>query len=271
MKRVIKTLEIIKHGIVNRKYDCVIGVFGEEGTGKSYFDLTIIEEWLKSSGLTPTEEDIKYMNLSLTQWSEQLAKCQKFDINVLDEGGKLSSKRVMTKLNQAVSEAYQIIRGDNLFSIITLPSLWELDTFFTRRRMRGAFFVYKRGKVAFWDRRRLRKIIAYNENRLIKNMWVVKPNYHDHYPDYKGVLLKPYLEKKKDFMKDTRRKLAETIADIEGTSNKNDKLTIPDKHRLILEYAAKHSIADAVREFGVSKVSIHAWKNKYKSKGLIET
>jgi hypothetical protein len=263
MKRVIKALEIFKDGIVNKKYDAVIGVFGEEGTGKSYFDLTLIDEWIKLFGREPTAEDIKYMNLKLSEWGEQLAECKPHDIIVLDEGGKLSSKRVMSKLNQAVNEAYQIIRGDHLFSIITLPSLWELDSFFTKRRMRGAFFVYKRGRVAFWDRNRLRKIIALNENRLIKNMWLVKPNFYDTYKNYDGALKEPYDEKKKEFMKYARKELSETIKELtERNPTKEKSEKIPKSTLAILEYAEKNGFTNASRQFGISRDTLYEWKKK---------
>lgn len=263
MKRVIKSLEIIHKGLTVKKYDGVFGVFGEEGTGKSSFNLNTIEEWIKLNGREPVVDDVRYINQSLTKWGNSLAECVKYDINVLDEAGRLSNKKVMTKLNQAVNEAYQIIRADNLFSIITLPSLWELDSFFTKRRMRGAWLVYKRGKVAFWDRTRLRKIIAINERRIIKSMWVVKPNYLDTFRDYKGIMLEPYLEKKKEFMKDTRKRLAQTISELEGeksTKEKSEKL--PKSTLAMLGYAEREGFTKAAKQFGIHRDTLYDWKKK---------
>lgn len=226
MKRVQKLLDITFDGLTKRDYDSVIGVFGDEGVGKSTFLLHIIEYWVTKKYNCIKPEDIKYIDLDINKWAEQLSNSQKFDISILDEGGKLSNKRSMSNLNLAVNQAYQIIRGDNLLSILALPSAFDLDGFFTKRRMRGAFLVYERGKVAYWSRKRLRKIIELNQNRMIKSMWVVKPTFNDTFPKYDGILREAYLDKKREFMKDTRKELAQTIKKITGEQDDETKQII---------------------------------------------
>ena len=216
MKRVYEAMDIMYNGLHKKDYDAVYGMFGDEGTGKSNMLLHLLEYWVTKKYGKVTAEDIKYIQLNIVDWAKSLSDVNKGDVCIWDEGGELSNKRSISNLNLAITQAYNIIRGDNLFSLIGMPSPFDLDGYFTKRRMRGMFFVYGRGRVAFWSRDRLRKVIALNQYKRVKSVWVVKPTFFDTFPKYKGVLTEPYADKKKEFMKDTRRELYETIKKIKG-------------------------------------------------------
>jgi hypothetical protein len=55
----------------------------------------------------------------------------------------------MSKLNVSITKAYQIIRGDNLLTILVLPSIFDLDGFFTKRRARGLIHITAVRKIKY--------------------------------------------------------------------------------------------------------------------------
>lgn len=216
MKRLLNLIEITHKALTENDWDSCIIISADEGLGKSHLALHLLEHWYKLRGVTITSDLVNHINLDIVKWAENLKDCKKFDCSILDEAGELSNKRSMTSLNYVVSRSYQIIRGDNLFTILILPSLFDLDSFFTRRRARGLIHVYQRGKVAFWSRERLRKLIALNQFKQIKNLWVVRPTFYDTFPKYKGILKSAYDDKKREYMKDTRANLYQEVSKLKG-------------------------------------------------------
>jgi len=252
MKRFNEVMDMQYDALKNRDWDNVVIVVGDEGTGKSTLLLHILDYWNTIKYGKVLKEHIKFINLDIGAWADSLANCEKVDINVLDESGDLSGRRAMSKLNVAVSRAYQIIRGDNINSFLALPDLFWLDGFFTKRRARGMIYVYKRGRFAYWSRDKLRKIIDLNANRVLKSVWVVKPSFYDTFPKYKGILLQPYMDKKKLYMVDTRKELAEAIKEIKGKASGTDPLN--EKIRqMTSEGKTNQQIAD---EIGLSRSAV---------------
>ena len=216
MRRVEKVIDIVHRNITQNDWDNIWIIAADEGKGKSSLALHLLEYWLKTIKGSVVVEDIKYINLDLVCWAKQFMDCQKFDISILDESGELSNKRSMSNLNFVVNKAFQITRGDNLFTILILPSLFDLDGFFTKRRARGFIQVYERGKFAYWSQKKLRRIVDINQYQMVKNVWKVHPSFHDTFPIYKGILLDGYKQKKKEFMKDARKELYDKIVEIKG-------------------------------------------------------
>lgn len=200
MKRLFKHLDIVQDQLTNHDWDAAYAVVGDEGVSKSTLCLHITDYWYTKKNGVCTKEDAKHMCLDRVQFVTDLKDLKSYELTTYDEAGDIDSRSSMSLFNKDVRLAYQIIRGINLASILVLPSLWDLDTFFRNRRLRGLFVVYKRGRFAYYDRDRLRKIVALNENRLIKSYQVVRPTYYDTFPKYKGVLLEPYLKNKKTKM-----------------------------------------------------------------------
>lgn len=221
-------------------------------SGKSTLLLHLLDYWCNKKYGACKPEHIKFINLDIGKWADSLSECKKGDINILDEGGDLSSRRTMSNLNLAVSRAYQIIRGDNINSILALPDLFWLDGFFTKRRARGFIKVFARGRFAFWSRDKLRKVIDLNSRRIIKNEFVVRPTFYDTFPKYDGILLKPYKEKKAEHMKDTRKELAETIKNIKGNKDGDDPLN--NKIKELKDQGMQ--VAEIAREIGLSRQSV---------------
>lgn len=223
MKYVRQQLDIQYDGLHKKERDAVNLVVGEEGDGKSHFTMHCLEYWLEKKYQEVKNEDIKFMNLDIEDWAKTFSEAQKGDMCIYDEAGELAGRRTMSKLNVAIARAYQIIRADCLNSFLVLPDLFWLDGTFTKRRAKGLFYVYERGKVAYWNRDQLRKIMDINSKRTVKSVWVVTPLFFDNFPIYKGKLKDAYDKKKKEFMKDTRKELLQTIKEIKGQEKVSDR------------------------------------------------
>jgi hypothetical protein len=209
MNTLHKILDVAFNKNTEENWDTVWLCCGDEGTGKSFLDLHILEWWYKRLYGKVTEDDIRHMCLTIPMFRKDLGDMKKYEMTNLDEGGALSNRRFMAKLNYEITQAYQVIRGDGLFTIITLPDPFDLDPFFTKRRVRGLIYVYKRkgntSRFAFWSKSRFRQLVALNMQRPVKNMWLVKPTYSGGYcPQYKGVLLEPYMKLKAEKIKECR-------------------------------------------------------------------
>lgn len=199
--RIARALNIIYEGVVENDYDNVLAIVGDEGKGKTHVMLHIVEEWLtKRYGEVTPEMANKYIGMDGKSFAKCLSGVKRFDIIADDEAADISSRSALEKTNKLFMKAYQIIRGDNLFTILIIPSLFDLDTFFRKRRVRHLIHVYKRGQFAFWNGQRLRRMVEQNERYPVKNYYVVPPLFHDHLTKYEGVLLKPYLKMKEDKM-----------------------------------------------------------------------
>jgi len=218
VRRLEKVLDIIYYQLSKKDWDNLLIVCADEGKGKSNLLLHIVDYWSRLKFGKVDDSYIKFVCLDRLQFVQTLNEANKFDVIGYDEAGDISNKRAMGRFNFLLTQAYQIIRGDNLFTILVLPSLFDLDSFFTKRRARGFIQIHERGKFSYWSKDRLRKIIALNQSRYIKTPYVVKPTFYDTFPKYKGVLSEGYLLKKKEKMKDVRKELYKSVKDMEENS-----------------------------------------------------
>jgi lipoprotein NlpI len=95
-----------------------------KGKEKAMWVLHIIDYWYKKKNGSCKQSDISHISLDKMQFAEDLKDLNKFDAIDYDEAGELSNKRTMSKFNFIINQAYQVIRGDNIFTILTLPSLF---------------------------------------------------------------------------------------------------------------------------------------------------
>lgn len=106
---------------------------------------------------------------------------------------------------------YQLIRGENLFTVLIIPSVFDLDTFFRKRRVRHLLHVPRRGVYHFWDKQDLRRMVELNEGKPFKNYYRVSPTARGSFKKYEGVYLEPYKLKKSEKMKKVREMLASEL------------------------------------------------------------
>lgn len=212
MKRLQQTLDIYFDKLKN-DYDGLIIVAGDEGKGKSRLILHAIEHWIRiTQNREPVAEDVKYITLDKIDFVNELQNPDKYSIVVMDEAGEMASRSAMSRFNKIMTHAFQVIRGLNKLTILILPSLWDIDSFFRRRRARGFIYVYKRGSFAFWSQSRLRKMVALNEQYPVKNYWRTRPTFFDTFPNYKGILLEPYSKLKQKKMEEMVKRLKDEVA-----------------------------------------------------------
>lgn len=225
MKRIEKYLEIRKkkHAQDN---DTVGAIVGFEGISKTTLGLHIYEHWNKINFGEVKPSDIKYIGLTKEQFAQAIAGAKKNGMPVFDEAGSLNNRRTLSRFNTAMMEAYQVIRADRLFTLLILPDFFSLDSYFRRHRVKFLICVYARGRCAFWGRDDLVKINAYNETRLIKSPWIVKPRFYDTFPKYDGVLKEQYEELKRKKVKETREELPSVFS---GKTPKVSRTAVENK------------------------------------------
>lgn len=264
MKRLNSALEVHHKQVVNKDYDAVLLLTGDEGKGKSHLALHILEWWYNQLYNEVKIEDVKHINLDMQQFAEDLKNLKRFEATVYDEAGDISNKRTMSKMNVLLSQAYQVIRGDNLLTILVLPSVFDLDGFFTKRRARGLIHVTKRGDMRYYSQRRLRKIVSLNQNRILKTLNVVAPTFVDTFPKYKGVLFDPYMDKKKEKMKTVRDKLYNDMKqDVNNPKAERDEV--------IYNIYDQRGLSETAKLVGLSTRQISRIVNKQKETDDIET
>lgn len=193
-------LNIYEH--LQKNWDYLLVIVGDTGTGKSMFALHLLEEWYKFVLKQPIKKELAVQMASdYKVWLTNFRNLKEYDMNVYDEGATtLDSKAHMTKLSRDLSMLFNVFRAKKFFSVIVLPSFFDLNKYFREKRLRGLIWVDKRGHYKFYTRVGIDYLNAYNEKSIIKSMWKARPFHESSFPDYKGPLLKPYLAAKNDTM-----------------------------------------------------------------------
>lgn len=220
-----KVLDISHDKIVNDDYDGLFLIVGDEGKSKSNLGLHITDYWYSLRDGKCTADKISKIALDRIDFLTGLKESKRYDLLDYDEAGDISKKRAMSKWNVMLSQTYMVIRGLNMMSLLTLPDLFDLESFFTKRRAKGLFYVYARGKYCFYSKNRLRKIIELNKTRIIKKISLIPPTFTDTFPIYQGVLKEPYMQKKTDKMNLITQKLYDEM----NSENKDGKLVSKEK------------------------------------------
>lgn len=219
------------YGYLRRKYDSFILITGMEGRGKSKILLSIIDHWYTDILQQPIKRDC--YGVSFRPFINALRSAASCDIAALDEGGdELDRDDYRNELNSMMYKMYTIIRGKCIFTIVCLPSFFDFNPRFRKRRIRGVIDVSKRvdnhcnscnadfvesscpwcGSSDFvrgyavwkyYSRKKLDLILIKNMNRPIKKMNVVKPTLQGRLREYNGILLKEYEAKKEEKMDTT--------------------------------------------------------------------
>jgi len=229
MRKILKIdLDGNKKGLRTCDKDKVIVVTGGEGLGKSnivqcMFDIWY-EEILKDENYS--EEYIRYFGSNKEEFLDALKYCsdnnQKYMMLAHDEAAKdLYSRKAMSSFSADLNIAYQVIRGLNLYTILIIPNVLDLDSFFRNRRLTGMIHVFnidyknKETQFAYYNKKKLDELIpemkrmAERQSNPDPFKCSVKPLFYDTAPLYSGVLKKAYEERKRDNM-------ASTITDLYG-------------------------------------------------------
>lgn len=227
-----------KLGIRSRNQDRVVVITGNEGKGKSNLALGIFEIWYKEllEVKDYDESYIKWFGANKVEFITALANAPRYSMIVHDESLKdLYSRDSISDFNKSLNKAYYVVRGRNLFTIFVAPSILDLDSNFRKRRVSGVMHVYSAGKVAYYGRRKLNKLIPalsnmqkYNarpDPKYAKDDFnkLIRPDFTDTFPLYKGVLLEKYMARKENNMEETVQELMSKFGKDEDESDSKKK------------------------------------------------
>jgi len=225
IKKILKKDYDGKYGLKSKNKDRVVVITGNEGVGKSNLLLGMHHIWIEEIlGKKITEEHIKYVASNKEEWVTALKEAKKYNRKYMmvshDEAGKdLYSRNALSNFSKEINIAYQVVRGLNMYSILVIPSITDLDTFFRRRRVTDMYHVYAEGRVAYYSKKELQWLVPAMENMSkgssrpdpmrakTSRGTKVYPRFLDTFPLYKGPLLEMYLERKDNNMKDVINEL----------------------------------------------------------------
>jgi hypothetical protein len=256
-----------KRGIKSRNKDRVVVITGYEGTGKSNLGLQIFEEWRKIIGKPVSKDDIRFIASNKQEYVKSLDASAKYDMVIHDEAGKdLYARNALSSFNKDLNIAYQVIREKNLYTILIIPSIIDLDTFFRRRRVTAMLHVYKEGRVAYFSKHLLRQILPAMVNaskyssdpdplkmRSEKGGYIY-PNFFDTFKMYNGVLLEGYQERKTSNIQN----VIDTLMDKYGGDESIDDETPKRKGMNVLksdERQLRYDLFKRLYESGTYKIS----------------
>lgn len=232
LKGIKNFLDLIYNEHKNKNWDTVACICGGVGKSKSNLALHMLEYWQNLLYGECKPQDIKHMNMGTQEFIKDLADCKQVEITVYDEAGELSSRSAMSKMNKTLMVTYQIIRADRIFTLLVLPDIWYIDSYFRDTRIKHLFHVHQRGKVSYWNTSKLKKILALNETRRIKNYYVVEPTFTDSFPHYKGVMAEAYEDMKKKKTSQARQDLTK---DLDNRTNEIKEV----RNKIILNMAKR--------------------------------
>lgn len=200
-----EAIDIIYDKVTTDDWDEVIAIVGKNRRGKSNLGLQIVDRWLtKLNGEVLPEDAKNRIGIDTQGFSKVIKNAKKFCPVVHDEAGDLSNRRSMSKTNTVYAQAYQIIAGENLLTILILPELWDLDSYFRKHRIRHLIEVYQRGRFKFWTNKRYVKMVERNATFTVKNYNIVGASFIGTFPKYDGVLKAGYDELKSEKLASVR-------------------------------------------------------------------
>lgn len=255
-----ETLGLLNNEIVQdqkkRRIDKMILIGGFEGSGKTNLALDLIEEF---DGLKGIETPINHISLNLEQWFLNLADSPDGSILHLDEGKELAAqnwqkeevkefKRTITDLRYAgniylicftnPADMIGYVRDDKVFMVLMV------------RRLGKKFLCYG------YSRKVFAKILDDMDKKRIDTILSAKPNFICKIPEYKGRLLKPYMELKEKHVAAAKRRGAEKIK----PKVKEEEVVLPNR-KLIQpkEVIALTGFTHSQIQIAVAKGDLHAY------------
>lgn len=238
----IKATAAIAHLAIMDKWDFLVGIVGQPGSGKSHLNMHLAENYEKYSGQSITAEQI---NLLADNFISCLIKGKDkkpgYFISI-DEGGMLFVRNTMSKFNKAVSQAMMIIRAKGFFMTVCIPYLQALESV-VRQRMKILFYVDRRGHCYFWcDERKLRLIDA--ESRKVGGYLLnIEPDGEDDFPQYEGHIAVDYEQVKLESMNLTLEDLGKLLE----TEKKQIKLSAWKHPEVVVEELLQENISQTER------------------------
>lgn len=258
--QLVWTLMNIRYHIETEKYDYPLVICGDTGTGKSMLNLHIIELWYRVILDRDWNVDrINHLKNTRKDWIRNFQILEPLDINANDEGADgITSKESMTRFGKDLQKLYMVFRKKFFFTIILIPDFFDLPLYF-RKRIRGVIWVKRRGIFRFYTQLGIKWLNALNESKDFKSMDRARFLFEGTFPDYVGLLRKPY----DDFAQDSPNKiLNEMLSDIEDNEGSSVDANFEEVKKLIEEGVTAKDIA---HDLGISTHTISKVRKRMKN------
>ncbi len=175
----------------NENDSCFL-VCGKEGRGKSTFIQDCVEYIDKVKG---TETPIKNIAMDIPNLINALQTNKPKSTIVLDEGIKLASINIFDRLSRGLTEAFVVMRKKSFLTFIAFTNPSKIQSYFREDRIKGLFFIKKRGVVYFYPAHELTHIIpelVRKKKTSIDAFSEFEPRFTAKFPKYEGRLKEEY-------------------------------------------------------------------------------
>lgn len=182
---------------LDKDWDHFLVISGVTGAGKSIFMLNLIETWYKIIIEKDVNLDVmKNITGEIIEWCNNLIDLKDYDINIYDEGLlSMDTKDHMTKVQKEVKKIFNTVRSSKkLLNVIIVQDWFSLTKYFREHRASTLIHIDKRGHYKMFTKNGLKYLNGYNERRSVKSMTIAYPYHHSTFPDYHGLLRKPYYD-----------------------------------------------------------------------------
>jgi hypothetical protein len=207
-----ENLDKLYRMVTQKDFDGIFICDGEERSGKSVMMQQV--GYYLSRGNLPIENIVFDSNSFL----KRIRKAPKNSCIIFDEAFRGLSKGQRTAATKQIIQALMEVGQRNLFIIVILPSMWELDTYTVLHRSRGVFHVHthgegERGYFKFYKRKEL--------IHLFKNPTGNKYQY-PRFPAFKGRFTSHYVLDEEEY----RAKKREALIGKEETMTDEEKFDL---------------------------------------------
>ena len=184
---------------------------------KEDFDFVIVVDGFEGSGKSVLAQQIGYyLDHTLTldkvvfradPFKKAVLKAERYKVVIFDEAfGGLSSRQFFSQTNKALNDMLSEIRQKNLFIIIVLPTIFDLDRYVSLWRSVCLVHVYltdnlERGRFLFFNQSRKKTLLV--EGKKGYNYSVVKSNFHGRFTNHYVVNEASYRKKKLEALRAT--------------------------------------------------------------------
>lgn len=162
-------------------YDWWTMVVGDEGVGKSTFNIKYNNDWAK---ITKTKFNVKAITLTIDEFLRGMINGKKSHAITLDEGAALFTRDTMKRENKETVKKITQIRYRNLFVTICVPDPFIVDRYVRINRIktliriptRGVFEYYSKVKVAQIKQDPVTKKTIYPKPNFVGTFDAINPN-----------------------------------------------------------------------------------------------
>jgi hypothetical protein len=178
IKKLVDTVRKKHKG--KKSADTVWAICGRERQGKSMLGLHILQQY-------QPDAKIGQISMTLRDFIKSIYNAKEGDGLVMDEAGDgLFSRDWNKEENKDINKLFFVIGAKKFLTVLIMPDFFSLDIGFRQRRIKGLFYVWKTGRVKFYDEYAIKNILFHK--RFHKRIKFIG----DWFPDYKGSLLEDY-------------------------------------------------------------------------------